>query len=169
MHLSNAGQHTDLEKCWSWAIIHLHMLMLCRMVPGNLKTKPPPFCWECALQCWRDVDYLLMAKPICILTTWESAMTDCVQCSAYYCDAIQSLVVLSEGHDPCCLSDKGKCVWNFVRLGNMVVLWLAIDFVSMREFCWKLSMVVADISWIFLKNELLTKKAVTFCGFVSTG
>ena len=48
----------------------------------------------------KDVDYLLIAKPVAF--NHLGIRRDC----AISC---RSLVVLSEGHDLCCFCDKEKC------------------------------------------------------------
>ena len=65
------------------------------------------------------MDYLPMAKPVSQITTRGSAMT--VACLFRRC---RSLVVLTEGHDPCLYKRTGRSVFEFCEIegqGGLIV------------------------------------------------
>ena len=76
------------------------------------------------LQWRKNVDYLLIAKPVAI--NHLRIRHDCADILWMLC---RLCVVLSEGHDRCCFySDREKCVWNLWDRGTRCFicrLWFA--------------------------------------------
>ena len=109
MHLFTRATLT-WETLWSLAV---GLSFVRWSLPNTVK-----YSYEC-LRCVKNVDYLLIAKPVCQLTTWESTMT------VRFAKRCRLLVVLYEDRQLCFIFGdwQGDVCLNYVR-SRYKVFWL---------------------------------------------